>query len=104
MIKTKVAFLEGRIFCSQSQQFVKFSHSSDWLEKKTAIQKSQFGFHHVNRLIMTRLQKTSQNKLHLSSESSELIAEHFIHNTLYRTTSLSASSSKYTVLSFTQNN
>jgi len=33
MIKTKVAFFEGRILSSQSEQFEKFSTSSDWLEK-----------------------------------------------------------------------
>jgi len=33
MIKTKVAFLEGRFLSSQSEQFKKFSKSSDWLEK-----------------------------------------------------------------------
>jgi len=33
MIKTKVAFLEGQLFSSQSEQFKKYSKSSDWLEK-----------------------------------------------------------------------
>jgi len=33
MIKTKVAFLEGQLLSSQSEQFKKFSKSSDWLEK-----------------------------------------------------------------------
>jgi len=33
MIKTKVAFVEGRILSSQSDQFNKYSKSSDWLEK-----------------------------------------------------------------------
>jgi len=33
MIKTKVAFLEGRLLFSQSEQFKKFSKSPDWLEK-----------------------------------------------------------------------
>jgi len=32
MIKTKVAFLESRLLSSQSDQFEKFSKSSDWLE------------------------------------------------------------------------
>jgi len=44
MIKTKVAFLEGRILTSQSEQFKKYSKSSDWMEK------SHFSFDHVNRL------------------------------------------------------
>jgi len=43
MIKTKVAFLEGRLLSSQSEQSERFSKSSDWLEK------SHFCFDHVNR-------------------------------------------------------
>jgi len=31
--KTKVAFLEGRLFTSQSELFKKYSKSFDWLEK-----------------------------------------------------------------------
>jgi len=34
MIKTKVAFLEGRLLLSQSEQIKKYSKISDWLEKK----------------------------------------------------------------------
>jgi len=33
MIKTTVAFLEGRLLFSQSEQSEKFSKSSDWLVK-----------------------------------------------------------------------
>jgi len=33
MIKTKVAFLEGRLLSSQSEQSKKFSKSLDWPEK-----------------------------------------------------------------------
>jgi len=33
MIKTKVAFLEGRLFSSQSGLFENFSDCSDWLDK-----------------------------------------------------------------------
>jgi len=33
MIKTKVAFLEGRLLSSQSEQSEKFSKSPDWLKK-----------------------------------------------------------------------
>jgi len=33
MIKTKVDFLEGRLFSSQSELFEKFSKSSDWLNQ-----------------------------------------------------------------------
>jgi len=42
MIKTTVAFLEGRLLFSQSEQFKNNSKSSDWLEK------SHFCFDHVN--------------------------------------------------------
>jgi len=41
MIKRKVAFMEGRLLSSQSEQLEKFSKSSDWLEK------SHFCFDHV---------------------------------------------------------
>jgi len=33
MIKTKMAFVEGRLSSSQSDQSEKFSRSPDWLEK-----------------------------------------------------------------------
>jgi len=33
MIKAKVAFLEGRLLSSQSEQSEKFSKSLDWLKK-----------------------------------------------------------------------
>jgi len=33
MIKTKVAFLEGWLLSSQSEQSDKFSNSPDWLKK-----------------------------------------------------------------------
>jgi len=39
MIKTKVAILEGRLLTSQSEQFKKYSKSSDWLEKSRPSQK-----------------------------------------------------------------
>jgi len=32
MIKAKVAFLEGRLLSSQSEQFEKISEIPDWLE------------------------------------------------------------------------
>jgi len=50
MIKTKVAFLEGRLLTSRSEQSEKFSKILDWLKKKPALQKSHFCFDHVNRL------------------------------------------------------
>jgi len=52
MIKTKVAFLKGRLLSSQSEQFKNYSKSSDWLEKS---QKSHFCFDHVNRLNINKL-------------------------------------------------
>jgi len=51
MIKTKVAFLEGRLLSCQSEQSEKFSKSPDWL-KKPALLKSHFCSDHVNRLYM----------------------------------------------------
>jgi len=42
MIKTKVAFFEGRLLSSQSEQFKKFSRSSDWLEKSRPSKKASF--------------------------------------------------------------
>jgi len=42
MIKTKVAFLKGRLLFSQSQQSEKFSKSPDWLEKRRPFKKATF--------------------------------------------------------------
>jgi len=42
MIKTKVAFLEGQLLSSQSDQSEKFSKSSDWLEKSRPSKKATF--------------------------------------------------------------
>jgi len=42
MIKTKVAFLEGRLFSSQSEHFIKFSKTSDWLVKTRPFKKATF--------------------------------------------------------------
>jgi len=42
MIKTKVAFLEGRLLSSQSEQSEKFSKSPDWLEKGRPSKKATF--------------------------------------------------------------
>jgi len=42
MIITKVAFLEGRLSSSLSEQFKKFSKSSDWLEKSRPSKKATF--------------------------------------------------------------
>jgi len=42
MIKTKVAFLEGWLFFSQSEQFEMFSKSPDWLKKSRPSKKATF--------------------------------------------------------------
>jgi len=42
MIKTKVAFLEGRLLSSQSEQYKKYSKSSVWLEKSRPSKKTAF--------------------------------------------------------------
>jgi len=39
MIKSKVAFLEGRFLSNQSEQFEKFFKSFDWLEKACPLKK-----------------------------------------------------------------
>jgi len=42
MIKTKVAFLEGRLLTSQLEQSKKFSKSPEWLEKSRSSKKATF--------------------------------------------------------------
>jgi len=42
MIKTKMVFLEGRLFFSQSGLFENFSNCSDWLEKSRPSKKAIF--------------------------------------------------------------
>jgi len=42
MIKTKVAFLKGRLSSSQSKKFKKYSKSSGWLEKSWPSKKDTF--------------------------------------------------------------
>jgi len=42
MIKTKVAFLEGRLFSSQSGLFKNFLDYSDWLNKSRPSKKASF--------------------------------------------------------------
>jgi len=49
MIKTKVAFLEGRLFSNQSEIFEYFLNCSDWLDKSQPSTKATF-VDHVNRL------------------------------------------------------
>jgi len=50
MIKTKVAFLEGQLFSSQSELLENLSNCFDWLNKKAGPPKSHFCFDHVNWL------------------------------------------------------
>jgi len=40
MIKTKAAFLEGRLLSSQLEQFKKYTKRFDWLEKIRPFQKA----------------------------------------------------------------
>jgi len=42
MIKTKVAFFEGRLFSSQLQLFEYFLNCSDWLDKSRPLKKATF--------------------------------------------------------------
>jgi len=42
MIKTKVAFFEGWLLSSQSEQSENFSKSPDWLEKSRPSKKATF--------------------------------------------------------------
>jgi len=42
MIKTKVAFLEGRLFSSQSELYENFSDCSAWLDKSRPSKQSTF--------------------------------------------------------------
>jgi len=42
MIKTKVAFWNGRLLSSQSEQSEKFSKSPEWLEKSRPSKKATF--------------------------------------------------------------
>jgi len=44
MIKTQVAFLKGRLLTSLSEQFKKYSKSSDWLEKSRPSKKATLVF------------------------------------------------------------
>jgi len=49
IIKTKVVFLEGWLFSSQSELFEYFLNCSDWLDKSKPSKKT-LCFDHVNRL------------------------------------------------------
>jgi len=42
MIKTKVAFLEGRLFSSQSELFEYFLNCSDWLDQSRPFKQATF--------------------------------------------------------------
>jgi len=55
MIKTKVAFLEGRLLSSQSELFDYFFNCSNWLDKSRPSKKSHFCFYHVNWLTVIHI-------------------------------------------------
>jgi len=42
MIKTKIAFMKGRLLTSQSEQIKIYSKSFDWLEKSRLSKKATF--------------------------------------------------------------
>jgi len=42
MIKTKVAFIEGRLFSNQSELFENFLNCFDWLDKSRPFKKATF--------------------------------------------------------------
>jgi len=42
MIKTKVAFLKGRLYFSQLEFFEYFLNCSDWLDKSRSFKKATF--------------------------------------------------------------
>jgi len=42
MIKTKAAFLEGRLLSSQSEPLENFSNCSDWLDKSRPSKKASY--------------------------------------------------------------
>jgi len=52
MIKTNVAFLEGRLFSNQSKLFENILNCFDWLKKSRPAKKATFVWscNHVNRL------------------------------------------------------
>jgi len=52
--------LEGRLLSSQSEQFKKYSKSSDWLKK------SRFCFNHVNRLMVALVSRTTPEEQKLT--------------------------------------
>jgi len=68
MIKTKVAFLEGRLLTSQSEQFKKLQLAG----KKPALQKRHFCFDHVNRRNMLPYGPQYQKKCNYYSYDSEI--------------------------------
>jgi len=57
MIKTKEAFLEGRLFSIQSELFEYFSNCSDWLDKSD----------HENRLYVHITQELVKSQIFIGS-------------------------------------
>jgi len=74
MIKTKVAFLEGRLLSSQSEQSDKFSKSPDWLEKNRPSKKPLL-FDHVNRLNKKQNEKCFDISCPLLSNETKFIGK-----------------------------
>jgi len=70
MIKIKLAFLEGRILSSQSEQSERFSKTSDWLEKSRPLKKPPL-YDHVNRLYMFKTKEAFLEGRLLSSQSEQ---------------------------------
>jgi len=56
--QNKSGFVESRLLSSQSDQFKKYSKSSDWLKKAGPL-KSHFCFDHVHRLMMSNAKNVS---------------------------------------------
>jgi len=85
MIKTEVAFLEGRLLSSQSEQFKKNSNSSDW--KKVGPPKNHFCFDHVNRLYCKKcgifLNKMQKISLKIPYRYREIVKNEKISLTYY---------------------
>jgi len=65
MIKTEVAFLEGRLFSIQSDVFEYVTNCSWLAGYKPALQKSHFCLDHVNRLLVTVLHLLQKHTIHV---------------------------------------
>jgi len=70
MCKTNVAFLEGQLLSSQSEQFKKYLKSSN-CQEKAGPPKSHYCFGHVNRLYMA----LKLNPLRINIETEQVVVE-----------------------------